>query len=92
MEVEIFNGKKRPVYWYSQPGTPLPTPAGFMDDTDIIPGRPEFHLLSVPHAVASVDRQGITIHINPDISAGFRDDFVRRRIKSHEFVGAKIGW
>lgn len=91
-EVEIFSGKKHPVYWDWQPGTPLPTPVGFIDDTDIIPGRPEFHLLSVPRAAASADRHWITIHINPDIPAGLKDDFVLKRIEAHESVGAKIGW
>ncbi len=91
-EVEIFNGKKHPVYWDWEPGTPLPTPVGYIDDTDIIPGKPEFHLLTVPRASATVSRHWITIQINPDIPAGLRDDFVLKRFEAHESVGAKIGW
>jgi hypothetical protein len=91
-EVEIFNDKKHPVYWDWMPGNPLPTPVGFIDDTDLIPGRPEFHLLTIPRAAASVDRHWITIQVNPEISAGLRDDFVLKRIEAHETIGAKIGW
>jgi len=91
-EVEIFNNKKHPVYWDWTPGSTLPTPVGFIDDTEIIPGRPEFHLLTVPRASATVDKHWITIQVNPDIPAGFRDDFVLRRIEAHETIGAKIGW
>lgn len=91
-EVEIFNDKKHPVYWDWTPGSPLPTPVGFIDDTDPIPGQPEFHLLSIPRASASLDRHWITIQINPEITAGLRDDFVLKRIEAHETIGAKIGW
>lgn len=91
-QVEIFNDKKHPVYWDWVPGTPLPTPVGFIDDTDIIPGRPEYHLLSVPRNSVSVDNHWITIHVNPEVDAGFRDDFVLKRIEAHESIGAKIGW
>ena len=91
-EVEIFRDKKHPTYWDWIPGNPLPTPVGFIDDRDVIPGRPEFHLLSIPRSLASVDRHSITIHINPEIAAGMRDDFVLKRIEAHESIGAKIGW
>jgi hypothetical protein len=91
-DVEIFDGKKHPVYWDWEPGNPLPPPIGFIDDTDLIPGNPEFHLLTVPRSSASVDRHWITIHVNPDPSAGLRDDFVLLRIEAHETIGAKIGW
>ena len=91
-EVEIFNDKKHPVYWDWMPGTPLPAPVGFIDDTDIIPSKPEYHLLSIPRDVATKDRHWITIQVNPDIPAGLRDDFVLKRIEAHESIGAKIGW
>ena len=91
-EVEVFNNKKHPVYWDWVPGSSLPTPVGFIDDTDLIPGRPEYHLLTIPNASATKDRHSITIHINPDIPAGLRDDFVLKRIEAHESIGAKIGW
>jgi hypothetical protein len=91
-EVEIFGGKKHPVYWDWAPGSPLPAPVGFIDDTDIIPGRPEYHLLSIPLGAATIDRHWITIHVNPEVTAGFRDDFVLKKIEAHESIGAKIGW
>ena len=91
-EVEVFNDKKHPVYWDWTPGDPLPTPVGFIDDTDLIPGRPEFHLLTIPRASASLDRHWITIQVNPEITAGLRDDFVLKRIEAHQTIGAKIGW
>jgi hypothetical protein len=91
-EVEIFNDKKHPVFWDWLPGSPLPAPVGFVDDIDIIPGQPEFHLLTVPRGSASVDRHWITIQVNPEISAGLRDDFVLKRIEAHESIGVKIGW
>jgi hypothetical protein len=91
-DVEIFNDKKHPVYWDWMPGDPLPTPVGFIDDTDPIPGRPEFHLLTIPRASASLDRHWVTIQVNPEITAGLRDDFVLKRIEAHETIGVKIGW
>ena len=91
-EVEIFNSKKHPVYWDWTPGSTFPTPVGFIDDTDLIPGRPEYHLLSIPRSSVSEGRHSITIQINPDIPAGLRDDFVLKRIEAHESIGAKIGW
>ncbi len=91
-EVEIFNGKKHSVYWDWTAGNPLPPPVGFIDDTDIVPGRPEFHLLSIPGADAPKGKHSITIIVNPDIPAGLRDDFVLKRIHAHNTIGAKIGW
>jgi len=91
-EVEIFNGKKHPVYWDWTAGNALPTPVGFIDDTDPIPGKPEYHLLSIPGGDAPKGKHWITILVNPEISAGLRDDFVLKRIEAHETIGAKIGW
>jgi hypothetical protein len=91
-EVEIFNDKKHPVYWDWSPGTAFPLPVGYIDDTDPIPGQPEFHLLKVPPGDASVGRHWLTIQVNPDIGAGLRDDFVLKRIEAHESIGAKMGW
>lgn len=91
-EVEVFNGKRHPIYWDWQPGTPLPAPIGFIDDTELFPGQPEFHQLSIPHDISPAGRHWFTIQVNADIPAGLRDDFVLKRIEAHESVGAKIGW
>ena len=91
-EVEIFNDKKHPVYWDWAPGSPLPAPVGYVDDRDLIPGRPEVHPVTVPRAAAAVGKHWITIHVNADIAAGLRDDFVLKRIEAGEQIGAKLGW
>ncbi len=91
-DVEIFNDKKHPVYWDWTPGNPLPTAVGIIDDTDLIPGHPEYHQLSVPHADAPLGPHSITILVNPEVSAGLKDDFVLERIEAHNTIGAKIGW
>ncbi len=91
-DVEIFNDRKHPVFFDWKAGTPLTTPIGYIDDTEIIPGRPEVHLLTIPHDAATVDRHSITILINPDVPAGFRDDFILKRIEAHVTVGVKFGW
>lgn len=91
-EVEVFNGKTHPVYWDWTPGTPFPNPIGQIDDVDLLPGHPEYHPLSIPAAVAGVGRHTLTIHVNPEVAAGMKDDFVLRRIEAHESIGARIGW
>jgi hypothetical protein len=91
-EVEVFNGKKHPVYWDWTPGTVLPAPVGTIDDVDLIPGRPECHPLSIPRADAGVGKHWLTIHVNAEIDAGLRDDFVLKRIEADETIGAKVGW
>jgi hypothetical protein len=91
-EVEIFSGKSHSVYWDWKPGTPLPTPVGFIDDAEIIPGKREFHLLTIPASSATVGKHSITIHVNPEVSEGMRDDFVLKRMLAHESIGAKLGW
>ena len=91
-EVEIFDNKKNPIYWDWTPGTPFPTPVGYVDDQDLITGQPEKHLLSVPHDSAAVGKHWITIQVNQETAVGLRDDFVLRRLEAHESIGAKIGW
>lgn len=91
-EVEILEGKKHPVYWDWSPGTPLPTPIGYVDDADPVPGKPEYHSLSIDRAAASPGRHWITIQVNPSIPVGLRDDFVLKRVEAHNTIGAKIGW
>lgn len=91
-DVEIFNNKRHPVYWDWTPGEPFPTPVGFIDDTELIPGRPEDHQLSIPRGESTVGPHTITIHVNPEVSAGLKDDFVLERIEADNNIGAKIGW
>ncbi|MDJ0745529.1 MAG: hypothetical protein QNJ32_19495 [Xenococcaceae cyanobacterium MO_167.B27] len=91
-DVEIFNNKKHPIFWDWNPGTPLPTPIGFIDDTELIPGHPEFHELSVAKDAATMGPHTITIQVNPEVSAGFKDDFVLERIEAENSIGVKIGW
>jgi len=91
-DVEIFNGKKHPVFFDWSPGTPLPQPIGYIDDTELVPGHREIHLLTIPHDAATIDRHAITILVNPEVPAGFRDDFVLKCFEAHESVGVKFGW
>lgn len=91
-DVEIFNDKKHPVYWDWVPGSPLPTSIGFIDDTELIVGRPEFHELSVSSDKAAEGPHTITILVNPEVSAGLKDDFVLEKLLASNSVGAKIGW
>lgn len=91
-EVEIFGEKRHAVYWDWTPGQVFPGPVGFIDDTDQVPGKPEFHILEIPAEQAGTGQHSITIVVNPEVPAGLRDDFVLRRIEAHESVGAKVGW
>lgn len=91
-DVEIFDNKKHPIYWDWTPGISFSIPVGYIDDLDLIPGKPEKHLLSVPHNFATVGKHSITIQINSETAAGLRDDFVLKRIEAYESIGAKIGW
>jgi hypothetical protein len=94
-EVEIFDNKKHKVYLDWEPGQPFPTPAGYIDDTQVFEGKPEIHQLDIP---ANLFKNGVfgkhtlTIHVNPDSGIGLRDDFVLKRIEISENVGARIGW
>src|SRR5262245_36944236 len=83
-EVEVFIGKKHPVLWDWMPGLPLSAPIGYIDDTSTIPGRPEYHALLIDKALAAEGPHSITIHVNAEIAAGMRDDFVLKRIEAHE--------
>jgi hypothetical protein len=91
-EVEIFDGKKHSVYWDWEPGTSFPTPVGYIDDTELVPGVPEKHLLSVPRNLVTIGNHSLTVQVNSLTKAGLRDDFALRRIEAHESVGVKIGW
>ncbi|VTS08280.1 hypothetical protein [Tuwongella immobilis] len=91
-EVEIFNQKTHPVYWDWTPGTALPTPVGHIDDTEFVPGKPEFHQLSIPRTELTLGKHWLTILVNAEIPAGLRDDFILKRIEAHNSIGAKIGW
>lgn len=80
------------MYWDWTPGTAFPAPVGYIDDVELIPSHPEFHLLTVPHAAASIGPHTITVHVNAEVSAGLKDDFVLEQIEAHNSIGAKIGW
>lgn len=91
-EVEIFGQTGHPVYWDWTPGDALPAPIGYIDDKDLIPGKPELHLLKIPGASAAVGKHWLTVIVNSDFAAGLRDDFVLRRIEAGDSVGMKVGW
>jgi len=94
-EVEIFNNQVHSVYLNWQPGQQFPNPVGAIDDTAIFEGKPEIHQLDIPANLFGntvVGKHTLTIHVNPDASAGLRDDFVLKRIEISENVGAGIGW
>jgi hypothetical protein len=91
-DVEIFGGKKHAVYWDWAPGTPLVNPVGFIDDTELFPGRIELHLLKIPKDLAKAGSHSITIVVNSDVAAGMKDDFVLMRIEASDSIGARIGW
>jgi hypothetical protein len=91
-EVEVFEEKRHPVFWDWNAGDALPQPVGYIDDRDLIPGRPEYHVLTIPSDLASIGKHWITILVNADVQAGLRDDFVLRRIEAGENIGVKIGW
>lgn len=91
-DVEIYNDKSHPVYWDWVPGQPFPPPVGYIDDSVPIPDHPELHRLSIPRADAETGPHNLAIVVNPEVSAGLKDDFVLERIEAHNTIGAKIGW
>jgi hypothetical protein len=99
-DVEIFqdaNGNRlvHNVYLNWQPGQPFPTPVGTIDDEELFPGRPEIHQLNIPAERFQPQVQGnhtLTIHVNPNVAAGLKDDFVLKNIQISDNVGARIGW
>jgi len=88
----VFNGKVHPVYWDWEPGSALSAPVGYIDDTETIPGRPEVHRLTVPAPAATIGRHSLTVVVNADVAAGFRDDFVLKRLEVADTVGVRVGW
>lgn len=96
-DVEIFSdpstGQKfiHNVYLNWVPGTSLPSPIGAIDDIDYIPGKPEYHKLTIDTSIGQ-GKHTITIIVNQDVQKGNRDDFSLKRIDVFEQVGAKIGW
>lgn len=91
-EVEIFGGKRHPILWDWMPGDKLPTPAGFINDVDFTPGKPELHYIEIAPDLATVGKHTITILVNPEIAAGMKDDFILRRLEADNQIGAKFGW
>lgn len=62
---------------------------------EIFPGRPEIHKLNIPAERFQPQVQGnhtLTIHVNPNVAAGLKDDFVLKNIQISDNVGARIGW
>lgn len=99
-EVEIYKDSKgnklvHNVYFNWQPGLPFPEPVGAIDDTESFQGKPEIHEIEIPpEAFGSqvIGKHTLTIHVNPNVAAGLRDDFVLKRIEISENVGARLGW
>ena len=91
-DVEVFGGKSHGIYWDWTPGEALGVRVGEIDDKEQVPGRKERHVISVPRHLATTGRHSITIVVNEEVAAGFKDDFVLVRIEASSSVGAKIGW
>lgn len=99
-DVEIFrdsegNKQVHNAYLNWQPGQPFPAPVGSIDDEELFPGKPEIHKLDIPAQLFQPEVKGnhtLTIHVNPNISAGLKDDFVLKSIQISENVSARIGW
>jgi hypothetical protein len=100
-DVEVYNDPatgtplSHPVYIDWEPGTSFPVPIGALGDDPVLDGRREFHLFAIPADTlrASGKKQHtLALQVNPCVAAGFRDDFVLKRIEIDNRVGAKIGW
>jgi hypothetical protein len=94
-EVEIFMGLVHNVYFNWQPGQPFPAPVGSIDDEIIFEGKPEIHQINIPVALFGgtiLGKHTLTVQVNPNASAGLKDDFVLKRIEISENVGARVGW
>jgi len=90
-DVEIFNNNFHSCYFDWEAGSSLPSPIGKIDDQQIIPDRPEYHLLKIPIENLSVGNHSITILVNSNTPMGLRDDFVLARIDVDNNSGMKIG-
>jgi len=90
-EVEIFKNKKHAVYFDWIPGTPLPTPIGYIDDVDYIPSMPEYHRLKINTLGLTTGNHSITIIVNNEITAGLSDDFVLYKIDVDNDAGIRVG-
>jgi hypothetical protein len=91
-EVEIYGGKRHPIFWDWKAGDALPTAVGNIDDTDPVSGKPEYHVVAIPPTLATKGQRALTILINPEVPAGLKDDFVLRKIHADREIGTRIGW
>jgi len=91
-EVEIFNQKVHYVYFDWIVGSALSKPIGQIDDIDIVPDLPEFHLLKIETKNLQLGNHTITIVVNTEVPQGLKDDFVLRRIDASNHIGARIGF
>lgn len=90
-EVEIFNGNVHYAYFDWTPGNPLPNPIGQIDDNDIIPNMPEYHLLKIDTQGLTTGNHTITIIVNTKTPAGLKDDFILHKIDADENAGVRVG-
>ncbi|MBS1518229.1 MAG: hypothetical protein JSS91_09095 [Bacteroidetes bacterium] len=90
-EVEVYDKNTHQVYFDWIPGNSLPIPIGEINDKEIIPHRPEFHLLEIETTGLSIGNHTITIIVNPNISIGLKDDFILYNIDVDNDAGVRIG-
>lgn len=90
-EVEIFSGNVHYVYFDWNPGDPLPVPIGQIDDVDIIPGMPEYHLLKIDTNGLKKGNHTITIIVSTKTPAGLKDDFILYKMDADNDAGMRIG-
>ncbi len=91
-EVEIFNKQTHPIFFDWQPGKELPKAVGQIDDEVIVEGHPEIHRVEIPAEALTKGPHTLTILVNPDVAATFKDDFVVLRWEVEDVIGAKFGW
>lgn len=90
-EVEIFNGNAHYAYFDWVPGDPLPSPIGQIDDKDILPDMPEYHLLKINTSGLISGNHTITIIVSLNTPAGLKDDFILHKIDADNDAGVRVG-
>lgn len=90
-EVEIFNGNVHYAYFDWVPGNALPNPIGQIDDVDIIPNFPEYHLLKIGTHGLTIGNHTITLIVSTKTPMGLKDDFVLLKIDGDNDAGLKVG-
>lgn len=91
-EIETIGKRPHLVYFDWVAGNPLSNPIGQIDDTDFIPGRPEYHCLKVRTKDLQEGSHTITIIVNTEVPLGLKDDFVLNRIDADENALIRIGY